>query len=107
MLEELFSVDLEGRADLSTLRRTANGRLARAFLNRAHDALRAGRTDLARDALRHAYRMSPSLIGMVARDPQIGRSDGDPGPGSGSRRATVHTPGLSEYGRRAYSRLYS
>ncbi len=71
VLEELFSVDLEGRTDIRTLRRTANGRLARAFLNRAQDALRAGRTGLARDALRRAHRLSPSLIGMVARDPRL------------------------------------
>ncbi len=72
LLEELFAVDLKERADARRLRRAANGRLARAFLNRAHDALRAGRTELAREALLRGLRLSPPLIGTILRDPRLG-----------------------------------
>jgi glycosyltransferase involved in cell wall biosynthesis len=72
LLEELFAVDLRDRPDARTLRRAANGRLARAFLNRAHDALRAGRTELAREALLRGLRLSPPLIGTILRDPRLG-----------------------------------
>ncbi|MGP0067034.1 MAG: glycosyltransferase [Isosphaeraceae bacterium] len=72
VLEELFAIDLKDRPDAGVLRRAADGRLARAFLNRAHDALRAGRTDLARDALRRGVRLSPSLLGTILRDPRLG-----------------------------------
>jgi glycosyltransferase involved in cell wall biosynthesis len=71
-IEELFAIDLKDRPDAGTLRRSANGRLARAFLNRAHDALRAGRTELARQALGRGLGLSPSLIGTIVRDPRLG-----------------------------------
>ena len=61
------------------LRRLANARLGRAFLNRALDALHAGRPELARDALR---RGSESLSGGARGDPPRPsplRSDGGPG----------------------------
>ena len=72
LLAELFAVDLRDRPDAKALRRAANGRLARAFLNRAHDALRAGRAEVAREALRRGLRLSPSLIGTILRDPRLG-----------------------------------
>jgi glycosyltransferase involved in cell wall biosynthesis len=71
LLEQLFTVDLRDRPDAEVLRRTANGRLARAFLNRAHEALHAGRTELARDALRRGVRRSPDLIATILRDPRL------------------------------------
>ncbi len=71
LLEHLFAVDLRDRPDVESLRRAAKGRLARAFLNRAHEALQAGRTGLARDALRRGVRLSPGLIGTILRDPRL------------------------------------
>ena len=52
LLEQLFALDLKDRPESPQLRAAANARLGRAFLNRAHDALHAGRSELARDALR-------------------------------------------------------
>jgi glycosyltransferase involved in cell wall biosynthesis len=72
LLEELFAVDLKDRPDAETFRRAAHGRLARAFLNRAHEALRAGRTELARDALGRGLGLSPTLLGAILRDPRLG-----------------------------------
>jgi glycosyltransferase involved in cell wall biosynthesis len=71
LLEQLFAVDLSERPDAHVLHRAANKQLARAFLNRAHDALHVGRTDLARDALRRGLRLSPVLIATLARDPRL------------------------------------
>jgi glycosyltransferase involved in cell wall biosynthesis len=71
LMEILFAVDLKNRPDVDRLRRTARARLARAFLNRAHDALRAGRTELARDALRRGVRLSPDLIATILRSPRL------------------------------------
>jgi glycosyltransferase involved in cell wall biosynthesis len=71
LLEQLFDRDLGDRADVAALRRAANGRLARAWLNRAHDALRAGRTALARDALIRGLKRSPRLAGTIVRDPRL------------------------------------
>jgi glycosyltransferase involved in cell wall biosynthesis len=72
LLELLFAVDLIDRPDSRVLRRDANQRLARAFLNRAHEALRAGRVEVARDALRRGLRRSPGLIATILRDPRLG-----------------------------------
>jgi glycosyltransferase involved in cell wall biosynthesis len=72
MLEELFSVDLEEHPDAGRLRRGAARRLARAFLNRAHDALHAGRPDLARQALRRGLNLAPSQVATFVRDPRFG-----------------------------------
>ena len=71
LLEQLFTVDLSDRPDAEELRRAAKGRLARAFLNRAHEALHVGRTELARDALRRGVRLSPGLIATILRDPRL------------------------------------
>jgi glycosyltransferase involved in cell wall biosynthesis len=71
MLETLFRVDLAAAADIGWLRATAHDRLARAFLNRAHDALRAGLPDLARQALTTGVRMSPGLLKTIASDPKL------------------------------------
>ena len=62
MLITLFKVDLKNHADTPRLERTAHHRLGRAFLNRAHDALRAGLPDLARESLGRGLRLSPRLI---------------------------------------------
>jgi glycosyltransferase involved in cell wall biosynthesis len=69
--ELLFSVDLRNDPNMAVLRRTANTRLGRAFLNRADDALRAGLPDLATDCLRRARERSPGLIKTIVRDPRL------------------------------------
>lgn len=71
LLETLVSVDLKGAPDLSQLQRTANRRLSRAYLNRAQEALRAGRTDLARKALGRALGLAPSMAAVLIRDPRL------------------------------------
>jgi glycosyltransferase involved in cell wall biosynthesis len=71
MLETLFELDLKDHADLERLRRAAHGRLGRAFLNRAHDALGAGQPELAREALRRVFQHSPSLLMTILSDPGL------------------------------------
>lgn len=72
MLETLFSADLKDHADAIGLRRTATRRLSRGFLNRAHDALKAGRPELAREALRRGLRLAPSEVSACLRDLRFG-----------------------------------
>jgi glycosyltransferase involved in cell wall biosynthesis len=69
--QHLFAVDLKDRDDVDQLHRLANDRLGRAYLNRAHDALRAGRPELARDALRQGFRLAPGLIKTIVADPKL------------------------------------
>jgi glycosyltransferase involved in cell wall biosynthesis len=46
-------------------------RLGRAYLNRAYDALHAGRIELAREALRRSVRIKPSMIATILADPRL------------------------------------
>ncbi|MGO9462626.1 MAG: glycosyltransferase family 2 protein [Isosphaeraceae bacterium] len=71
-LEHLFAVDLKDRADAARLRRAANLRLGRAFLNRAYESLHAGDSKLARDCLRWAVHRSPRVITSMVGDPRLG-----------------------------------
>jgi len=71
-LEHLFAVDLSDRPDAARLRRAADVRVARAFLNRAYDALHAGDSELARSCLRRAVRRSPAVITTVLANPRLG-----------------------------------
>ena len=71
MLETLFELDLKDHADVARLRHAAHDRLGRAFLNRAHDALRAGLPELARDALHKGFQHSPSLLKTIVGDPRL------------------------------------
>lgn len=64
--------DLEETARLVGLRGGRPGRpLARAYLNRAYEALRAGRVELARTALGRAARLSPSATAAALADPRL------------------------------------
>lgn len=45
--------------------------LSRAYLNRAHDALRAGQTALARQALKRSLRLAPSIMATILADPRL------------------------------------
>jgi glycosyltransferase involved in cell wall biosynthesis len=71
ILDRISAEEVRGRPRRAKLRRDANGRLARAFLNRAHDALHAGRIDLARNCLKRSVRLRPGLIGTIAADPRL------------------------------------
>ena len=53
------------------LRRKGVRRLGRAFLNRAHVALRAGDGRLARACLARALRMDPRLVARIGFDPRL------------------------------------
>jgi hypothetical protein len=66
LLEELFLHDDIRAAESVRLRRQARGKLARAFLNRAHDAVRAGDAELMRSCLRRAIALRPSIIARAA-----------------------------------------
>jgi glycosyltransferase involved in cell wall biosynthesis len=71
ILERLFHEDLKDHPGSGRLRRGARARLARAYLNRAHDALHTGYTDLAREALLRALAHSPSAIATLLADPRL------------------------------------
>ena len=58
-------------ARASHLRPRADRRLARAFLTRAHDALKGGNGDLARAALARSLSLSPRLLATIALDPRL------------------------------------
>jgi hypothetical protein len=72
MLDLLFSAHLDEHPGKNRLRSAAERRLARAFLNRAHDALHAGRPELARLALRRSWEIGPSEAVAFLRDPRLG-----------------------------------
>jgi hypothetical protein len=57
--------------DIQEVRRRANRRLARAFLNRAYVASKAGNSDLARTALKRALSLRPALLARIAIDPKL------------------------------------
>jgi hypothetical protein len=57
--------------DAPRLRRAADHRLARAFLNRAHDALKSGDAPLARRGLKRALSLDKSVLGSIAADPRL------------------------------------
>ncbi|WP_165249787.1 glycosyltransferase [Paludisphaera soli] len=64
--------DLEETERLLASRSIRPGRrLARAYLNRAHDALRAGRVDLARTALSLAVRLDRRVLAAILADPRL------------------------------------
>jgi glycosyltransferase involved in cell wall biosynthesis len=46
-------------------------KLGRAYLNRAYDALHAGRIELAREALGRSVRIKPSMIATILGDPRL------------------------------------
>jgi glycosyltransferase involved in cell wall biosynthesis len=71
-LERIFAVDLNDRADAARLRHAASQRMARAFLNRAYEALHAGRPGIARACLRQAVSRSPRQITTMLADPRLG-----------------------------------
>jgi glycosyltransferase involved in cell wall biosynthesis len=82
--------DLEETERLATKQTTLDERflkvkLGRAYLNRAYDALHAGRIELARQALRRSVRLAPSLLTTILVDPRLAAQMG----------ALVLAPGLA------------
>lgn len=69
-----------------TDRRACRRSLARAYLNRAYDALQAGRIPLARQALGRSLRLAPSLVATILRDPRL----------AAQLTALTLTPGFAE-----------
>lgn len=71
LLASLLASDAGSLEDLPTLRRAADGRLARAYVNRAHDAARAGDRRLALRCLRRALALRPASVGRLLSDPRL------------------------------------
>jgi hypothetical protein len=71
MMEQLFSFDLGAHPEASRWRRAASRKLARAFLNRAHDSLRSGHTELGRQALRRGLAFAPSQVSTILGKPRL------------------------------------
>ena len=71
LLDELYAKDGDLLADPRPLRRSADRRLARAYLNRAYDASKSGHRRLARTCLGRSLRLSPGILGTIARDPRL------------------------------------
>ncbi len=71
MLEALFAVDLKDCPDKKRLRGISERRLARAFLNRAEDALHAGQPDLGRQALRRGLALAPFQVATILANPRL------------------------------------
>lgn len=55
----------------TSLRSSADRRVARAFLNRAYESLRGGNADLAHETLRRAVRLWPGILGRIVIDPRL------------------------------------
>ena len=71
LMDELFRVDLAGEKNAVALRQSAERRLARAYLNRAWEAHKDGRRDLAKSSLTKGFRQSRRILAMIAADPRL------------------------------------
>jgi len=71
LLEDLYTRDAAAWPNARHLRCAADRRLARAFLNRAHELLKSGDANLARQCLKHAVSLSPGILATIARDPRL------------------------------------
>jgi hypothetical protein len=71
LLHDLYARDGSAWPDRKRLRRAADRRLARAFLNRAHELLKSGDVRLARECLLRAIGLSPSMLAALAGDPRL------------------------------------
>jgi hypothetical protein len=71
LLDWIFQHDDHPNSAAPRLRTLANRSLSRAFLNRSHEALRGGQTDLARTCLVRAWTLSSAaVITIVVTDPR-------------------------------------
>jgi glycosyltransferase involved in cell wall biosynthesis len=71
VVDSLFVHEGARWPDAPRLRREADRRLARAFLNRSYEALKAGDPALARSCLRRAVSISPRILTRLALDPRL------------------------------------
>lgn len=71
LVNEFFTQDGLALPDPRSLRRAADRRLSRAYLNRAHVLLRKGSPELARLALGRSLRLWPGIMGWIALDPRL------------------------------------
>jgi glycosyltransferase involved in cell wall biosynthesis len=72
LVEHIFELDHSTDRNASRVRRLWRGNLARAFLNRSHDALRNGRSELARTCLTRAWGLSSRrVIRTLGADPRL------------------------------------
>ena len=71
LLDALHHADGPRLPDARRLRLKADRRLSRAFLNRAHVALKAGHSELARDCLARSIGLSRDVLWTIALDPRL------------------------------------
>ena len=71
LVDDLFGREAARWPDARRLRGAADRRLARAYLNRAHEALRGGDPTLARRCLARSVALWPGILGVVAADPRL------------------------------------
>ncbi len=71
LLGDLYASEGAAWPKARQLRRAADQRLARAFLNRAHELLKNGDPNLARQCLKHALSLSPGILAIIACDPRL------------------------------------
>jgi glycosyltransferase involved in cell wall biosynthesis len=71
LLDDLYTRDSAAWPKARRLRRAARRRLARAFLNRAHETLHGGDSSLARHCLKQAIALSPAILGTIMGDPRL------------------------------------
>ena len=69
--DHLLNSDGPGSPEAPGLRRESNRRLARAYLNRSHQALRGGDSGLATRCLRKAIALRPGILATIAADPRL------------------------------------
>ncbi len=70
-LEKIDEIDGPTLSNHRQLRKRADKRLARAYLNRAYVASKAGNPPLARRCLARAIRLWPGILGTIALDPRL------------------------------------
>lgn len=71
LLAGLYARDGASLPDAPALRRAADRRLSRAYLNRAYDAARSGDRRLSARCLRRAVRLWPGIAGRLLADPRL------------------------------------
>jgi GT2 family glycosyltransferase len=71
LLQDLYTRDAATWPNARQLRRAADRRFARAFLNRAHELLKSGDPNLAHRCLMRAVSLSPGILAAIARDPRL------------------------------------
>lgn len=71
LLHNLFAEQEDRLPGRRWIRLMANRRLARAYLNRAYEASKAGDAPLARRCLARSLRLWPGIVGTIALDPRL------------------------------------